>query len=70
MMWKRFNIYEGVIVINFILNIIFYNLNEDYLQIIPKDIASYIFWLSMGLCIGFEICKYEVKRTLKKDPMR
>lgn len=66
-MWKRLNMYEGIIAVNFILNIVIYILNEDFFRYaIPKEIASYIFWLSLGLYLGFQWCKYEVKRVLKK----
>ncbi len=62
-MWKRFRIYEGIISFNFIGSLFLYTLNEDYLQYaIPKDLAGYFFWLSLGLYLGFQICKYEFRR--------
>lgn len=66
-MWRRFNIYQWIIGVNFLFNIIFYPLNEDYFKIIPKDIAGYMFWSSLGLWLGFELCKYEFKRLIRKN---
>ena len=65
--WKRFNYYEKCLAIFFIFNIIFYILNEDFLvYIVPKDISGYMFWLSLGLYLGFQLCKYEYKRIWNK----
>ena len=65
-MWKRLKIYEGIVVINFIINIVFYILNKDFLNhIIPVDIAGYMFWISLGMYLGFQWCKYEFIRVLK-----
>ena len=67
-MWKRLNIYEGIITIKFICILVFYILNQDFFNyIISKDIAGYLFWLSLGLCLGFWLCKYEMKRMWKKS---
>jgi hypothetical protein len=65
-MWSRFNLYEGTVIIFFIFNIVFYNLNEDYLHYIPNQVAGYMFWLSLGLWLGFELSKYEFKRVITK----
>ena len=65
--WKRLRIYELMLAVNLPLNILFYKVNEDYLQyLIPKEIAGYLFWLSLGLYLGFQVCKYEVKRIWHK----
>lgn len=66
-MWKRFKIYEGSIVIFFFINMVFYIINMNFLNFwFPKDIAGYFFWLSLGLYLGFQFCKYEVNRIMKK----
>ena len=65
-MWKRFKIYQGIIVINLLLSLLFYIVNEDYLNYyVPKDISALLFWLSLGIYIGFQLCKYEIKRIMK-----
>ena len=62
--WKRFNFYEKGLAIFLIFNIIFYVVNEDFLKyIIPKDISGYLFWISLGLYLGFRLCQYEYKRV-------
>lgn len=65
--WKGFNYYEKSLAIFFIFNIIFYIVNEDFLKyIVPKYIAGYMFWISLGLYLGFQLCKYEYKRVWNK----
>ena len=65
--WKRFNTYDLAIVINLIVNIFLYIINEDFLNYaIPKNISVYMFWLSLGLYLGFQLCKMEFKRAIKK----
>ncbi len=68
--FKRLSVYEGVITIYFIINTFFYILNDDFLKTIPKEIAGYLFWLSFGLYLGFQLCKYEVKRILTKNAFK
>ena len=65
--WKRFSFYEGLIAISFIIAIFFYIINKDFLTyILPKDISAYFFWLTLGLLLGFRLCKYEYTRIWKK----
>lgn len=64
--WKRFVLYERIIACNFLLNIVFYVLNEDYLHyLLKREISVCLFWISLGLYIGFQLCKYEIRRLLK-----
>lgn len=49
-----------------IFNLFFYMFNEDHFHIIPYNISGYMFWLSIGIYIGFEIAKFEMKRILEK----
>ena len=63
-MWKRLQIYERLVTAFFLLNIAFYILNKDFFNyIVPKDIEGYMFWISLGLYLGFQLCKYEYKRV-------
>lgn len=67
-MWKRLKIFEAIVSGNFLFSLFLYIVNEDYLEYaIPKDIAGYIFWLSLGLYLGFRLCKYEFKRLWIKS---
>jgi hypothetical protein len=58
------NLYEKIIGLFLLFNIIYYPINEDYLNfIIPKDFCSYMYWLSIGLFLGFKLYKYEIGRN-------
>ena len=66
-MWENFKIFEGIIAIFFFLNLVFQILNKNYFNYwIAKDVAGYFFWLSLGLYLGFQLCKFEVNRIMKK----
>jgi hypothetical protein len=68
-MWKRIKLIETIIDGFFIINIVFLILDKWFLNfVIPKDIVGYFFWLSLGLWLGFQWCKYEAKRILNKRP--
>lgn len=63
-MWKRFIIYEGIVSYNFLLNIGLFIANEEFFNnFIPDDIERSLFFLSLGLYVGFRICKHESKRV-------
>jgi hypothetical protein len=65
--WKYFNLYEKGIALFFIFNIVFDVVNEKLLySIVPSEILTYFFWLSLGLYLGFRLCKYEFKRIWDK----
>jgi hypothetical protein len=64
---KRLLIYELVATTLLLVSFFFFILNEDFFNhIIPKDIAGYLFWISLGIYLGFKLCKYELKRVWKK----
>ncbi len=69
--WRRFNNIEKGLVVFLGIGIFIGILNEDFLNtIIPKEISGYLFWLSLGLYLGFRLCRYEyirVWKLLKKD---
>jgi hypothetical protein len=65
--WRRFNFYEGVIVVFLMINILFVIINQRIEKpIIPIEIAGYFFWLSLGLYLGFKLCIQEYKRMWKE----
>ena len=64
---KRLNIYEGIVAINFICIMVLCIVNQEVLKyLVPKEIAGYLFFLSLGLCLGFWLYKYEYIRLWKK----
>lgn len=66
-MWKRLKAYNAIITIWFMFNLVFYLINRDYFKyVIPKEIAGYMFWISLGLYLGFQLCKYEYTRVWNK----
>jgi hypothetical protein len=40
--------------------------NEKLNFWIPQHIMSYIFWLNLGLYLGFRLCRYEHQRVWRK----
>ena len=52
-----------VLVINLIISILLTSVGQE---IIVSEFISYYFWLSLGLYLGFQLCKYECKKLLKK----
>ena len=65
--WKRFNLYQQCLAVFFIINLFLDIINKKILNsAIPSEIVGYLFWLSLGLFLGFKLCKYEYSRTLRK----
>lgn len=65
--WKRFSYFDKGIAIFFMINLFLDIINKKALNsAIPDEIACYLFWFSLGLFLGFKLCKYEYSRTLKK----
>lgn len=70
-MWKRFKIYNSIVTVWFMFNVIFYIANRDYFNfIVQKNLAGYLFWSSLGLYLGFQWCKLEVTRVLKMQDLK
>ena len=66
--WRQFNVYEKGLALFFMINIFFDVINTKFLNsIVPVKIVGYMFWLSLGLYLGFRLCKYEFRRVLKKQ---
>lgn len=63
--WKRFSYFDKGLAALFIINIFLNVFNDKILKsLIPLEIISYSFWLSLGLYLGFQLCKYEYKRAM------
>ena len=65
--WKRFIYLDKGLTLFFMINLFLDILNKNLLNsLIPFEIIGYLFWLSLGLFLGFKLCKYEYNNTLKK----
>jgi len=65
--WKRFTLFDKGLAVFFMINLFLDVINKRVLNsAIPSEIVGYLFWLSLGLFLGFKLCKYEYSRTLKK----
>ncbi len=58
--WKKVILIEKIISILLTINIILVILNnENFFLIFYSDLINYFFWLSLGIYIGFKLCKKE-----------
>ena len=65
--YKRFNAYEICLAVFLMINLFLGEINEKALDSnIPNEIIGYLFWLSLGLYLGFRLCRYELSRIHKK----
>jgi hypothetical protein len=65
--WKRFAIYQKILAIFFIFNLLLTIVSKKLsTPIIPFNISTYLFWLSLGLYLGFQLCKHEYSNAMKK----
>jgi hypothetical protein len=65
--WKQFSYYDKAVAVFFIVNLFLDIINERFLNsLVSKELIGYLFWLSLGLFLGFQLCKYECKKLLKK----
>lgn len=68
---KEVNIVEIVLGVYLFANVIFYPINGDELDyLVPEEIVIYSYWLSVGLFVGFKVCRYQMTRILKKRYQR
>jgi hypothetical protein len=66
--WKRFNYISGGLGGFACLNLFLDVINKKLFNSrIPGDMVSNLFWLSMGLYLGFLWCQREYGRGLKKQ---
>ncbi len=64
--WKRFGMYETILLIFFGIGLFSEAINKELLHfMIPSKIVGYVFWLSLGLYLGFSLCKNEYSRARK-----
>ena len=65
--WKRFSYFDKGLAAFFMVNLFLDVINKKLLgSVIPTEIVGYLFWLSLGLYLGFRLCRYEYSRTLKE----
>lgn len=65
--WKRFNTFQQCLSLFFVINLFLDVINNKILNsAIPSEIVDYMFWLSLGLFLGFMLCKYEYRQSLRK----
>lgn len=62
---ETINRYEKFLVLFFLLNLLLSIYNFIF-HSFPYEISTYFFWLSLGLCLGFQFCKMEMKKAWKK----
>jgi hypothetical protein len=68
--WKRFNACQTGVISFFQFSSIFLLAIACFkksLAFVPIEIAGYIFWLSLGLLLGFLLCGYELRDIRKMD---
>jgi hypothetical protein len=66
--WKRLLIYEWVTIFIFLSSLFLFILNKDYIKsMVLEQLFGYLFWLSLGLYLGFQWCKKEFVRIIKRD---
>lgn len=66
--WKRFSYFDNGLTVFFMINLFLDILNKKVLNsILPSEIVGHLFWLSIGLFVGFKLCKHEYSQTLKKQ---
>jgi hypothetical protein len=65
---KRIDVYEICLTVFLFVNL-FLDLINNYLlnTSIPVEIVGYLFWLSLGLYLGFRLYKYELGRINKRN---
>lgn len=52
--------YKNAVLLFFVLNLLFDLINEKVLNgFFSKELVSYMFWLSMGLLLGYRLREWE-----------
>lgn len=64
---SRIHILENSLVLLLIVDVIIYFFNKEILNLaISIKLLDYLFWFSLGLYLGFKLCKYEVIKVWKE----
>ncbi len=62
---ERFNLYENIIAVLFMIGIVLDVINKKVLKnLIPEEIVGYFFWFTLGLFLGYKICKQGMKTKI------
>lgn len=62
---ERFNLYENIIAVLFMIGIVLDVINKKLLKnLIPEEIVGYFFWFTLGLFLGYKICKQGMKTKI------
>lgn len=65
--WLLIGLYGKIISVFFMVNVFLDVINEKLLHYwIPVEIVAYLFWLSLGLFLGFQLCQYLVFKKEKE----
>ena len=65
-MYKRFNYYQKGVQYLFLLSFVVKMVNDNLgKNLLPEEIIDYLFWLSLGLWLGFILCSHEFLRVRK-----
>lgn len=65
--WKIFAIFDRSISMLFAIGILLPIINKEILNsFIPNEIVNCCFCFTLGLYIGFQICKYEYRKVMRK----
>jgi len=63
--WRRLTYYNIGLIVFFGFCMILYTVNQNLTTpILSQEIIGYFFWLSLGLILGFMICKHEMERVI------
>lgn len=66
--WYKFSLLEkGVLVLLMVLTILNIIVQKILVPDLLNDVLTYMFFLSLGLYLGFRLCKTEYTRMIKRS---
>jgi hypothetical protein len=66
--WRVFKIYQSVIELFFAFCMVLAATVKIVKKtLLPPNIVGYLFWFSLGIYLGFQLCKYIYNKELKKS---